>query len=194
MDFEHESTERLLLRTLTVAALLAVALASVGCGGGGDEEAEAEVPKSALLPGALDDTLRTTADTSSWYQVGGTETGQAGMSSSTRDGVVRETDPADQGAQATTTQSGPNSSSVAKKPEGDYILQLGSFRDQDNARRQADRLVALGHRPSIEVSDLGGQTYHRVVLLGLPDRSAASALGERIHAELGITYLVRLAR
>lgn len=189
MDFECMSTQRFLQRTLVVAALLAISAASVGCGGGGDEEAEAEPPKSALVPGALDDTLRTTADTSSWYQLGGTESSDSGLSSSAREGGAPESS-----AQAVATDSRPNPSSVAKKPEGDYILQLGSFRDQDNARRQADRLVALGYQPFIEDSNLGGQIYHRVVLLGLPDQSAASALGERIHAELGITYLVRKAR
>ena len=180
MDIEHVSTERILQRILVVVALLAIAATGIGCGGGGDEDAEAQKPKTALVPGALDDTLRTSADTSSWYQMGGTDSDQGGLSSSTHEGAVRE--------------SGSNPSSVAKKPKGDYILQLGYFQNADNARRQADRIVALGHRPSIEVSNLGGQTYHRVVLTGLPDHSAASALGERIHAELGITYLVRLAR
>ncbi|MCB1184524.1 SPOR domain-containing protein, partial [bacterium] len=49
----------------------------------------------------------------------------------------------------------------------------------------------LGYAPVMEVATLGGQTYHRVVLPGLADRAAAERLGERLRAELGITYLIR---
>jgi cell division septation protein DedD len=172
-----------------LSALLALLLPCAGCGGGGDEEAkaedDAETPKSALVPGALDDTLHTSSDTSSWYQLGGTEADDSGLSSSS---------PLGEGEEVPQAESGPSPSSVAALPEGAFILQLGSFRDQGNAYRQAERLKELGYQAFIEESNLGGQIYHRVVLLGLSDQSAASALGERIHAELGITYLVRRAR
>ena len=54
-----------------------------------------------------------------------------------------------------------------------------------------DRISALGYEPVIEDSDLGGQTYHRVMLRGVGDMAEASRLGEHIHSELGIAYLVR---
>jgi cell division septation protein DedD len=74
---------------------------------------------------------------------------------------------------------------------GSYSLQLGSFTNVDNARKQADRVRALGYAPVIEESNLGGQVYHRVMLRGVGDMAEASRLGEYIHSELGIAYLVR---
>ena len=72
-----------------------------------------------------------------------------------------------------------------------FSLQLGSLTNLDNARKQVDRISALGYKPVIEQSDLGGQTYHRVMLKGVGDMAEASRLGEYIHSELGIAYLVR---
>jgi cell division septation protein DedD len=72
-----------------------------------------------------------------------------------------------------------------------FSLQLGSFTNLDNARKQVDRISALGYQPVIEASDLGGQTYHRVMLRDVGDMVEASRLGEYIHSELGIAYLVR---
>lgn len=75
--------------------------------------------------------------------------------------------------------------------DGAFSLQLGSFRNANNARIQAERINALGYVPVIEVASLAGQTYHRVVLQDLPDREEAERLGERIRSQLGITYLIR---
>jgi cell division septation protein DedD len=72
-----------------------------------------------------------------------------------------------------------------------FSLQLGSFTNLANAQNQLDRISALGYNPVIEQSDLGGQTYHRVMLKGVGDMDEASRLGEYIHSELGIAYLVR---
>ncbi len=72
-----------------------------------------------------------------------------------------------------------------------FSLQLGSFTNLANARKQVDRISALGYNPVIEESDLGGQTYHRVMLRGVGDMAEASRLGEYIHSEIGIAYLVR---
>jgi len=173
------------LHPILLSSALALLVACAGCGGGGDDDAEAEAPKTALVPGALDDTLHTATDSSSWYQMGGTEADDSGLPSSS---------PSGGGEEVLKAESDPPPPSAAKGAQGAFVLQLGSFRDEGNARGQVERLRTLGHQATIEVSNLGGQIYHRVVLLGLPDQSAASALGERIHAELGITYLVRRAR
>ena len=53
---------------------------------------------------------------------------------------------------------------------GGYNLQLGSFANLDNARKQAARLTALGYAPVIEKSDLGGKIVHRVMLKGVGDK------------------------
>ena len=182
-----------------VCLLLALVAGVAGCGGG-DEEKTEEVPRTALVPGALDDTLRTTVDdTTAWKQMGGTGGGDAMLPPDEKVTGDRrppaEDGPEAQGVGAATTSAssaeGPPSLTSTQKDPGAYSLQLGSFGNLENARRQADRLRDNGYDPVLETSVLGGQTYHRVVLRGLPDKSAASALGERIHAELGITYLVR---
>ena len=74
---------------------------------------------------------------------------------------------------------------------GTFALQLGSFRNLDNARALSARVEALGYAPVLESAVVGGQTYHRVVVTGLPDRAAASRTGEKLRAELGVTYLIR---
>lgn len=77
------------------------------------------------------------------------------------------------------------------KAWGAYSLQLGSFRQEANAKRQAARLRERGHAVQIEVAVLGGQTYHRVFLHGIADRDTARRLGEKIHRELDLAYLIR---
>ncbi|MBE0566782.1 MAG: SPOR domain-containing protein, partial [Krumholzibacteria bacterium] len=76
-------------------------------------------------------------------------------------------------------------------PGGTYSLQLGSFRSLDNARSLGARVEALGYAPVLESAVVGGQTYHRVLLRGLADRTEASRTGERLRSELGVTYLIR---
>ena len=46
---------------------------------------------------------------------------------------------------------------------GPYTLQLGAFREVDNARRLADRIAAAGTRPRVETAQVRGVgTVHRV--------------------------------
>jgi cell division protein FtsN len=186
IEFATPRHARRALIPLLAAALLA------GCGGGGDEAEEA--PRKALVPAAMDDTSYAPADTTAWQQLGGTGEGGAGLA--TEADAVRApaaaSDRPEPPAETTASAAQP-APAPAKKSAGPFVVQAGSFRSLDNARQQADRIRALGYDPVLEASVLGGQTYHRVVLRGLPDRTAASALGERIHAELGITYLVRRA-
>jgi cell division septation protein DedD len=80
---------------------------------------------------------------------------------------------------------------AATASAGPFSLQLGSFTNVDNARKQGDRIRGLGHDPVIEASSLGGQIYHRVMLKGFRNQSEATRLGEKIRSELGIAYLVR---
>jgi cell division septation protein DedD len=185
-EFATPSHAPRVLFALLILALLA------GCGGGGDEAEEA--PRKAFVPAAMDDTSYAPADSTAWQQMGGTGEGGTGLATeadaavTTSTATDRPVAPVESAASAAKPAPAP-----ARKPAGPFVVQAGSFRSPDNARQQADRIRTLGYDPVLETSVLGGQTYHRVVLRGLPDRAAASALGERIHAELGITYLVRRA-
>ena len=180
---------------LTVALALAVALfASLsGCGKGGEDEDAVQQKPRAMVPGGTGDTtVVDTADTSvteSAYEAG-TLTDSGGVredSASTEQAapVKDATDTPD--IQKAETRP----STTVKSTDGAYSLQLGSFTNLANARNQADRIRALGYAPVIEESDLGGQTYHRIMLRGVGDMAAASRLGEHIHSKLGIAYLVR---
>lgn len=185
------------LPAVTILLLLALAIAAPGCGGGDEEEAE-EVPRTALVPGALDDTLHATTDTTAWHSMAGTGEDDAvlptGDSTTGDSGEAAHDAPEPEVLESVATRDEPAADQASPAETGAFSLQLGSFQDLGNARRQAELLRKNGYDPVLETSTLGGQTYHRVVLRGLPDRSAASALGERIHAELGITYLVRQNR
>ena len=79
---------------------------------------------------------------------------------------------------------------MVEEPAGDYSLQVGSFRDQANARARADKLRELGHQASVEPALVKGQQYHRVFVRGLSSRSEAEKLGEDLRARLGMDYLV----
>ncbi|MFO7609024.1 MAG: SPOR domain-containing protein [Candidatus Krumholzibacteriia bacterium] len=172
---------------LAGAALLAgLLLAGAGCGG--DEEMSDGLPAEGLVPGSV-----VTTDTT------GT-TGTAGT-------LIDPTAAADTAAQAaapapetlapvpatTPRRDPPRTVDSARQaaPAGTFSLQLGSFRSLDNARGLGARVKALGYEPAVESAVVAGHTYHRVLLHGLADRSEASRTGERLRAELGITYLIR---
>jgi cell division septation protein DedD len=117
--------------------------------------------------------------------------------------TVHESSPATNPPPSATLAAPPSEGAAAKpapRPQdaarvpaagGRYSLQLGSFRNLDNARALARRVEALGYDPVLESVVLGGDTHHRVLLRGLADRAAASRTGEALRAELGITYLIR---
>lgn len=167
---------------LAVAGIVSAALIALpGCGGDNDTPAPAG---HALVPGpgALPDT--------------------AAVDSTALDAAAPAAEPAaETAAPQTIAPAGeqprrtepPRTTDVARKPApgGAFSLQLGSFRSLDNARRLVGRVEALGYAPVLESVVIGGETHHRVVLRGLPDRAEAAAVGERLRSELGITYLIR---
>ena len=191
-----------LLAQIVLLALLA------GCGGGDQDQAGQETKSTSLVPaGSPGEAVRDTgsaAQVESAYQAGTLVVDQ---------GVSVDADPGSQAAGAALkpaqspgrseipTDSGAPSQAAAARPvtsasagDGAFNLQLGSFTNLDNARRQADRIRGLGYEPVIEASDLGGQIYHRVMLKSVGDMAEASRLGEHIHSELDIAYLVRRAK
>jgi cell division septation protein DedD len=171
-----------------------------GCGGQDQEDAATQQKPRALVPGgapdsALVDTVIST-ETESVYQAGTLPTAE-GVNEAVESPevetpeVVTEIKAAPAEKKAPEEPSASRPATTVSSGSGAYSLQLGSFTSVDNARKQADRLRALGYAPVIEESNLGGQVYHRVMLRGVGDMAEASRLGEFIHSELGIAYLVR---
>jgi cell division septation protein DedD len=171
-----------------------------GCGKGDQEEPVTQQKPPPMVPGAaldsaLVDTV-VTADTESAYEAGTLPVakGVRDDSSVPEQAAVPAVEEIKAAPAATKTASAASvarPSTTVSTGDGSYGLQLGSFTNLANARKQVERLSALGYAPVIEESDLGGQTYHRVMLRGVGDMAEASRLGEYIHSELGIAYLVR---
>jgi cell division septation protein DedD len=194
-------------RSLSLNLILVLGVAALmlsGCGGGDQEEATTQQKPQAMVPGAETDS--TAVDTAVVSDMEGAY--EAGtLSGAEGDGEYPDSDtkaPAETAAEinatpaeaetapgSSRTSSGTRQTTTASSGDGAYSLQLGSFTNLDNARKQADRISALGYAPVIEESNLGGQIYHRVMLLGVGDMAEASRLGELIHSELDIAYLVR---
>lgn len=194
-------TRRPRLFPVLFLAWLTVALACLsGCGGQDQEEAATQQKPRALVPGGAPDSAQVdtviTTETESVYQAGTLPTaeGVTGANEATETEVpevVTEIKAAPVETKAPQEPSATRPATTVSSGNGSYSLQLGSFTNVDNARKQADRLRALGYAPVIEESNLGGQVYHRVMLRSVGDMAEASRLGEYIHSELGIAYLVR---
>jgi len=187
----------LIARRIAVALWTLAALGLMaGCGGKDEAEPVAQEEPQAMVPATEDsNAINTAADT---VLTAGTAVTEAGTSGT--DGVIQALDSEKnpyQGSESAGTQSGESSvDSPFNRPQvttgnGAFSLQLGSFRNVDNAHAQVARIRELGYSPTVEVASLGGQTYHRVVLRGLADRSEAERFGEHVRSELGITYLIR---
>lgn len=166
------------------ALVLAAGVLLAFCGCGGDKQPEAGRQPAALVPGGLQPADTTgladaSADSLPWDEVVA-EDPQA----------VLNPPPA---AKPTARATAPRTADAARQAAagGAFALQLGSFRNLDNARALGARVEALGYAPVLESAVVGGQTYHRVIVTGLPDRAAASRTGEKLRAELGVTYLIR---
>lgn len=171
-----------------------------GCGGGDQEESATQQKPRALVPGAGPDSAAVDP-----AAAGAVETSYEAGTLPDAEGVREDPAAADETVpeveaelKATPVETKAESESPPDRPttsvssgDGGYSLQLGSFANLANARKQADRISALGYGAVIEESDLGGQIYHRVMLRGVGDMAEAQRLGEFIHSELGIAYLVR---
>jgi cell division septation protein DedD len=178
--------------------ILAVVCLS-GCGGGDEEEVASQQEPQNLVPVVAADSAQVdtvvASESESVYQAG-TLTVSEGVSeeSSAAEppaGEVVEEIKAVPAAEETPPASVPRPNTSVSSGDGSYSLQLGSFTSLENARGQVERISALGYAPVIEESNLGGQVYHRVMLRDVGDMAEASRLGEYIHSELGIAYLVR---
>ena len=200
MSIDQLTVRQCLSMVLVLTLGIAAPAVLTGCGGSDQEESTTQQKPRAMVPGAAFDTAAVdtgvTSDTDSSYEAG-TLPDVEGVN---EDLVAGEQTAQDAGAElkavpveteARPVPSGTRPATSVSSGDGAYGLQLGSFTNLSNARNQADRISALGYAPVIEESDLGGQIYHRVMLWGVGDMAEASRLGEYIHSETGIAYLVR---
>ena len=84
-------------------------------------------------------------------------------------------------------------SSAAAAPSGDWIVQLGSFGEEANARRLAQRSGALGHAAEVASYSTDGRTLYRVRVGPATTRAQADAKASALRAH-GIEARVVAAR
>jgi DedD protein len=65
---------------------------------------------------------------------------------------------------------------------GDWAVQLGSFGDEDNARRLAQRASTFGYKASVSSHRSGGRTLYRVRVGPFESRSQADATASALAA------------
>ncbi len=73
-------------------------------------------------------------------------------------------------------------SRAAPAPSGDWAVQVGSFGDEGNAERLAQRVAALGHSPRITTYRAGGRVMYRVRIGPHATREAAEAAASALAA------------
>ena len=87
--------------------------------------------------------------------------------------------------------------SAAPKPEtkaqGDWTVQLGSFEDEGNAKRLAQRAGTFGYKAEVSSSRSGGKTLYRVRVGPQATRAAADAAASALRAR-GVEARVVAAR
>jgi DedD protein len=116
-----------------------------------------------------------------------TSDGAASARGSAADSTARST-PARAAADAPPREAAPAARAEANAT-GDWAVQLGSFGDEDNARRLADRVAALGHAPKISTYRAGGRVMYRVRVGPQATRAAAEAARSALAAH-GVTAQV----
>jgi len=66
---------------------------------------------------------------------------------------------------------------------GRYTVVASSYRDEANARREAERLEGRGYNARIVDVEVEGRTYHRVIVGAYSDRSEANKMRDKLNGE-----------
>ena len=74
--------------------------------------------------------------------------------------------------------------------EGDWVVTAGSFTEEDNARRQAQKLEQRGYSPFITEIKNEGITYHRVNVRTFSKRDDAEELAQQVREDGFVAGLV----
>ena len=89
--------------------------------------------------------------------------------------------PAPPAAPASTPRTAPQAAVPAAAAKGDWVVQLGSFGAEDNARKLSERATQLGYKATVSSIRANGRTLYRVRVGPYETRraadAAASALG-----------------
>ena len=64
-----------------------------------------------------------------------------------------------------------------------WVVQLGSFRDEENARRLADRVKALGYKANLSTYTVGAGLMYRVRVGPEPNRESAADIASALTAQ-----------
>ena len=73
---------------------------------------------------------------------------------------------------------------------GDWAIQLGSFGEEENARRLAERVAGYGYAPRISNFRAGGRTMYRVRVGPHGTRAAAEAAASSLTAHGFVAQVV----
>jgi len=185
-------------------------------GAGSGRAADAASARPAEPSGR--DAAATTVDRSAVTAEAAPTTGGSDGSQSTQDAArtsvaastaPASSDPAPAGQRSTSTESrtsgaAPSSGSsapaastrsastarAAPAESGDWAVQVGSFSEEENARRHADRVSALGYSPKISTFRAGGRVMYRVRVGPHATRQAAEAVASALAAHGFVAQVV----
>lgn len=78
----------------------------------------------------------------------------------------------------------------AAAPSGDWMVQLGSFGDRENAERLAKRVATFGMSPQVTTVQAGGRAMYRVRVGPHPTRARAEAAVSSLSAHGFVAQVV----
>jgi DedD protein len=147
--------------------------------------AEAPVPAAESPPSQAEAATRAEAQTTPSPATATDDAGaaRAAASPSEPEPAVAQTSPPS-AVSPTTSQA------AAPVVAGDWLVQLGSFGQEENARRLAERVAGYGHSPDISTHRAGGRTMHRVRIGPYQTRESAEAVVSSLAAHGFVAQVV----
>lgn len=110
------------------------------------------------------------------------------------DQPIRDTPPSEPPAATEQPRQDRETAETAPEPEAaiEYLIQAGSFRNQDDADRLRARMALMGVEAEIQSVQIdGGETWHRVRVGPITDRARADRVRARLEEENVNSILLR---